>query len=192
MLKIIYEPLFCISKDFKLENALAIEFSKVESKSYLIKLRENVKWHDGNNFKAEDIKFTIDKIREIGEDSIYNANVSNIENVEVINDSLVKLYLYEEKPFFEYNLVFPIISKELFKDEDIKTSEKNNSLIGTGKYKLKTSENNLEIEFEKNPNWWDIENKNLRIDTVTIRKYEEIAEVYNAYKLGGLDMVVSR
>lgn len=192
MLKLVYEPLFSISEDFKLENALGIEYSKADSKSYLIRLRENVKWHDGSEFTAEDINFTINKIKELGDDSIYNANVSNIEKVEIISNYLIKLYLYEEKPFFEYNLVFPIISANLFKEEDIRVSDKNNTLIGTGKYKLKPWENNLELELEKNQSWWNAENKELRIDTITIRKYDEIAEVYNAYKLGGVDMIVSR
>ncbi len=98
--KLIYEPLFNITDEFKLENALGIEYSKVDGKTYMVKLREGVKWHNGETFKAEDIKFTIDKIKQIGDKSIYFANVSNIANVEIINDYLIKIYLTEEEIFF--------------------------------------------------------------------------------------------
>ena len=99
--KLIYEPLFNLTNDFRLENALGIEFSKADSKTYFVKLRENVKWHNGTDFTAEDVKFTIEAIKMLGDASIYNTNVSNIEKVEIMGNNLIKLYLFEEKPFFE-------------------------------------------------------------------------------------------
>ena len=78
--KLIYEPLFNVTEDYKLENALGIEWSKAEEKAYLVKLRENVKWHNGADFTARDVKYTIDKIKEIGNEYIYFSNVSNIES----------------------------------------------------------------------------------------------------------------
>jgi len=190
--KLIYEPLFNLTNDFRLENALGIEFSKADSKTYFVKLRENVKWHNGTDFTAEDVKFTIEAIKMLGDASIYNTNVSNIEKVEIMGNNLIKLYLFEEKPFFEYNLIFPIISSNLFKDEDIKNTEKNNVPMGTGKYRIKGIDITTGFELEKNQNWWNKENIELRIDTITVRIYERVAEVYNAYKLGGVDMFVTR
>ena len=190
--KLVYEPLFNLTNDFRLENALAIEFSKADGKTYFVKLRENVKWHNGTDFTAEDVKFTIEAIKSLGDTSIYNANVSNIENVEIMGNNLIKLYLFEEKPFFEYNLIFPIISSNLLKNEDIRNTEKNNVPMGTGKYRTKGIDITTGFEFEKNQNWWNKENVELRIDTITVRIYERIAEVYNAYKLGGVDMFVTR
>ena len=55
MLKFIYEPLFNITNDYKLENALGIEYSKADNKTYFIKLREDVNWHNGAEFTAEEI-----------------------------------------------------------------------------------------------------------------------------------------
>ncbi|MCI8393277.1 MAG: hypothetical protein HFJ24_01610 [Clostridia bacterium] len=181
--KLLYEPLFNITSDFKLEPALGIEFSKAEGNVYFVKLRENVKWHNGADFKAEDVKYTIEKIKELGDSSIYNANVSNINNVEIVGNNLVKLYLNAEEMFFEYNLTFPIISSSLFAGEDIRNSDKNNFPIGTGRYKLKAINTSSQMELEQNNNWWNKSTENLRINTITIRIYETIAEVYNGYKL---------
>lgn len=53
--KLIYEPLVNITSDYKAEPCLATEWAKEEN-SYLIKLRENVKWSDGLRFTAERCK----------------------------------------------------------------------------------------------------------------------------------------
>lgn len=189
--KLIYEPLLDISDTFKLEKALATEVSKADSKAYLVKLRENVKWHNGVEFSAEDVKFTIDTIKSLGEKSIYISNVSNIETVEVLSGNLIRLNLNEEIPFFEYNLTFPIISKELFAGDNIENSDKNNVPMGTGKYKLKTIDSS-QMDLEENTLWWNSENTNLRINTIEVRIYGSISEVYNSYKLGGIDMISTK
>lgn len=63
--KLIYEPLFFISNDYKLKNALGVEFSKADNKTYFVKLREDVKWHNGTEFTAKDVKYTIETIKSI-------------------------------------------------------------------------------------------------------------------------------
>ena len=190
--KLIYEPLFNISDDFKLKQSLAIEFSKVDNVTYFIKLRENVKWHNGSDFSAEDVKYTIETIKALGDNSIYHSNVSNINNVEIISNNLVKIFLNEEKPFYEYNLTFPIISSSFFGEGDITNSDKNNIPMGTGKYKIQTTEVNSQMELKTNKDWWNTNETNLRIDTITVRIYGTIAELYNGYKLGGIDLIASQ
>jgi len=74
----------------------------------------------------------------------------------------------------------------------LKNTEKNNVPMGTGKYRIKGIDITTGFELEKNQNWWNKENIELRIDTITVRIYERVAEVYNAYKLGGVDMFVTR
>ena len=190
--KLIYEPLFNLTDEFRLEKALGVEVSKADSQVYFVKLREDVKWHNGSDFVAADVKFTIDSIKALGNNSIYNLNVSNIANVEILSNYLLKIYLNEEVPFFEYNLTFPIICSSFFESEDVTTSEKNNVPMGTGKYKLQSVDISSQIELKQNTNWWNVEKEKLRIDTITVRIYGTIAEVYNAYKLGGIDLISSQ
>lgn len=168
-----------------------MEASKTDNNSYLVKLRENVKWHNGQEFSAEDVKFTIDTIKKLGDTTIYISNVSKIESVEVLSNNLIKLNLNEEVPFFEYNLTFPIISLNLFGTENVESSDKNNIPIGTGKYKLKTIDNS-QIDLEENTTWWKRDNTNLRINEIAIRIYNNISEVYNSYKLGGIDVISTK
>ena len=190
--KLIYEPLFYLTNDYKLENALAIECSKTAINSYLVKLRENVKWHNGNSFIAADVKYTIEQIQKLGSDYIYYANVQNIESVEVISDSILRINVLEEKPFFEYDLTFPIICMTFFGIEDISVSQKSNIPMGTGIYKLQSVDINSQIELKINDNWWNITNKKPKLEKVNIKIFSSQSEVYNAYKLGSIDLLCTR
>ena len=79
--KIIYEPLITLTSDYKLEPCLAKEWAKQNDTIYLIKLKDDKKWSDGENLTAEDVRFTIDKLKY--SDTIYSANVQNVKTVEV-------------------------------------------------------------------------------------------------------------
>ena len=159
ILKLVYEPLLNVTEDYKLESSLLTEWSKAETKAYLIKIREGVKWHNGTDFIAQDVKYTIDTIKALGDNSIYYSNVRNIENVEIVGNNILRITLYEEEPFFEYNLTFPIISSTFFSGEDLNISSKSNIPMGTGMYKLQSVDITSSLELKINPNWWDIEER---------------------------------
>ncbi len=183
--KLIYDPLITLTQDYKAEPCLATEWAKEQNNSYLVKLKENVKWSSGQKFTAYDVKYTIDILKQ--SQSIYTYNVQNITGVTVVDDYTIRIELDKEIPFFEYNLTFPIISRDNFEGEDFFTSEKNKTPIGTGKYKIKDIQSSY-IELEKNLNWWnkDIE---LNINKITINLYSSVGELYNSFKLGNLDEI---
>ena len=62
--KIIYDSLVTLDNEYKMKYSLAKEVSKVDGVTYIIKLREDVKWQDSTPFSANDVKFTIDAINE--------------------------------------------------------------------------------------------------------------------------------
>lgn len=95
-------------------------------------------------------------------------------------------------PFFEYYLTFPVVSASFFAADNMLNSDKNNIPMGTGKYKMQSVDINTQMELKTNPTWWKAENTNLRIATITVRFYKTLAEVYNSYKLGGIDFITSQ
>lgn len=185
--KLIYEPLVDLTSDYKAEPCLAKEWAKQSDNSYLIKLRENVKWSDGQRFTAEDVRFTIDRLKEV--QSIYSYNVQSVIGVDVVDDYTVRINLNGEVPFFEYYLTFPILSKEYYEGQDFSTTEKNKAPTGTGKYKITDVESSY-INLEKNTLWWN-KNNNLSIEKITVNLYSSIGELYNSFKIGNLDMIAT-
>ena len=48
--------------------------------------------------------------------------------------------------------------------------------------------NNNTMVLEKNPNWWNKESTSI-INKITINFYSTVAELYNAFKMGGIDFI---
>ena len=71
--RIIYEPLFELDSEYKLQKCLAKDWAKTSNTTYLIKIRNDVKWSDGTQFTVDDVLFTIDILKQIP--SIYGNNV---------------------------------------------------------------------------------------------------------------------
>ena len=189
--KLIYEPLLSLTENYKLENTLVTQWTNIDNKTYMVKIRGGIKWHNNSDFVAKDVKFTVEKIKELGNDSIYYANVRNIEDVEIVGGNFVKFYLYEEEPFFEYNLSFPIICESFFAGEDIRNTEKNKIPMGTGMFKINAVDLNSQIELKANPYWWNLKNVQSKIDKITVKIYFSTSELYNAYKMGSIDLLTT-
>ena len=71
-------------------------------------------------------------------ESIFYQNVKNIKNVEVIDKYTIRIELKEEEAFFEYNLIFPIVSSKQYKNKSFNYTS---TPVGTGKYKITKTEN---------------------------------------------------
>lgn len=137
--KLIFEPLVDITNDFKIENRLAKEFSKINNTTYIIKLREDVFWHDDERFKAEDVIFTVNNLKNNNINSIYKGNVKDIQSINKIDDYTIKIILDKEVEFFEYMMCIPIIASHAYDSNTLQA--KNNIPIGTGKFKIAKIEN---------------------------------------------------
>ena len=181
---IIYEPLIKITDDYNIELRLAEEWSKTNDKTYLIKLKDNLKWEDGTSVKGTDVKFTIEKLQE-GK-SVYSDNVKNIKSVEIIDGNTIKLNLNNAEAFFEYNLIFPIVSYAQFKDEDFYKSRL--APISTGMYKV-ISATTEKIELSINENWYNSNDVERKISKVVVNFYGTMGDVYNSLKIGNIDML---
>lgn len=175
--KIIFEPLLELDKEYKIQKCLAKDWAKTSETTYLVKIRDDIKWSNGTQLMVEDVIFTIETLKKVA--SIYASNVQNITNVEKVDNETIKITLNQENPFFEYNLIFPIINKVNY--------EQNNIPIGTGKYKI-VQEISSQIVLNKNEHY---SREELTLEKITISKYENLAELYNAFKLGKIDVITT-
>ena len=180
--RLIYEPLFTISSDYKLESCLAEEVAKQNATTYIVKLKDNVRWADGEKFIAEDVRFTIDKLKEIG--SIYSSNVQHIASIEIVDDYTININLDQEVPFFEYNLIFPIMSYQYYLDKEFNSTV---VPVGTGMYKVSDVQSSY-ITLVQNANWWNTDVKPT-LTKITVNIYSTIGEMYNSFKSGNIDLI---
>lgn len=163
--KLIYDPLIDITEDFRLKEGLATQWAQINNKTYLLILDENKTWHDEKTFTAKDVEYTINYIKN--NNSIFSDNVKNIENLEIVNNYTIKIYLLEEEENFEYMLCFPIIC------------DREN--IGTGKYKIENI-NKDEIELVK------ISGKN----KIKTRIYDDLLQLYREFNEENVDIITTK
>ena len=185
--KLIFEPLVSITEDYNIKYTLASEIAQNANNIYIVKLRQNVKWSDGTRFSSEDVKYTIDKLKE-SENSVYAQNVSHIQEVDIIDNYTLRIILSQEVKEFEYYLNFPILSSAYYMDTDFWNTEKNQAPITTGQFKISDVTYNT-VVLEKNDTWWNNKNNTSTITKITINLYSTVAELYNAFKMGGINLI---
>ncbi len=71
-----------------------------EKLTYTFNLEEGVKWHDGEPFTAEDVKFTFEAIMDPANESENAPDYEDIESIEVIDEHTVAFHLSNTIPLF--------------------------------------------------------------------------------------------
>jgi len=161
-------------ESFDMAPALATEIPKAEDsgRTYTVKLREGVMFHDGTEFNADAVKFNFDRWRDSknpyhkggGADSANFAYYSSqfggfdedsvIESIDVVDEYTVRFNLKEPQGPFTRNLTmspFAIASPKAIK-EDVNGFWQHP--VGTGPYKFVNWERNSQIRVEAVKDWW--------------------------------------
>ncbi len=106
-----------------------------------IKLRDNVKWHDGKPFTAEDVKFTLELLVDKEFRSWSRSGHELIRDLKVVSPT--ELTWRMEKPFAPYTSILAatfIVPKHAFEGvADKNTAPFNTAPIGTGPFKWQTA-----------------------------------------------------
>lgn len=185
--KIIYEPLVTLDANLKAQNCLAKEVAKKDDNTYIIKLREGIKWQDGSKFTAGDVAFTINVIINSDFQSRYKDNLSSVIGWEIVDNYTISISLDKRVPFFEYYLTFPIMSEKYFENEDFVNSEKSRIAVGTGLFSIESIDDNI-IKLSKNNEYWN-EDKIPMVEEIYINLYSNIGDIYESFKNGNLDLL---
>ncbi len=135
---------------------LATSWSWSADKTQLtFKLRQGVKWHDGQPFTAKDVKCTWDMLRGVSEQK-FRKNprkdwYANVTGITVNGDSEATFQLKRPQPSLlamlasGYSPVYPC---------HVPPAQMRTHPIGTGPYKFVEMKQNESIKLVKNPDYW--------------------------------------
>jgi len=110
-----------------------------DQKQYTIQLKQNVKWHNGKTFNADDVVFTIQTLQDPSYKSPLRALWSST-SVEKLSDYSVKFTTKEVAAPFVNNLTLSILPQSIWSQVDAQNfllSKFNLAAIGTGPYAIK-------------------------------------------------------
>lgn len=82
--------------------SLATAWETEDGKVWTINLREGVTFHDGSEFTAEDVKFTLERTQDPDLGHLKAQDFSILESVETPDDYTVEITLSEDYPTFPY------------------------------------------------------------------------------------------
>jgi peptide/nickel transport system substrate-binding protein len=129
----VMEGLVKIDRTGKIVPALAGDYKvSMDGKEYSFSLKKGVKFHDGKAFGAEDVKLTFDRLMDPKNATAHPEYYKDIESVQVVDPSTVKIRLKNVNSMFLFNLARPdsIIVNHQAVDK-LKTEP-----IGTGPFKF--------------------------------------------------------
>ena len=123
--------------------------------TYTFHLYENVKWHDGEPFSSEDVKFTIETVLENkGRMAI---EWSAIESIDCPDANTVILHLSQPDAALLGFLAWyacQIIPKHIYEGTDWTTNPANQAPIGTGPFKFVEWNQGVSVTLEANEDYF--------------------------------------
>jgi peptide/nickel transport system substrate-binding protein len=128
-----------------------------DGKTYTFKIRQGVKFHDGSDMTAKDIKASYDKIifPPAGVGSTRKGQYADVQAVEAPDATTVVFRLKEPSGSFIASLLSPynFIYKAEILAKDMHWYEKN--VMGTGPFTFVEHVKGSHVVGKKNPNYWD-------------------------------------
>nr|WP_245350163.1 ABC transporter substrate-binding protein [Cytobacillus eiseniae] len=150
--ELVYDGLVYLTANLEAEPALATEWDNSDPTGWIFTLREDVTFHDGEPFTAEDVKYTYDSLIDPDFQAPYASLFEPIESVEVVSEYQVKFNLKDPSaPLLNY-MDIGIVPKHIGEKNDTTLS---NAPIGTGAYKMVGWDKNSKISFEANEDYWN-------------------------------------
>lgn len=175
----IYDGLVDFDENFRITPRLAVSWNNPDQNTWRFSLRQNVKFQNGYNFTSEDVKFSIDFIKQ-NKSNVLKDLISSIDTVIIVDDYTVDIITKGPSPILPNKLAdIPIISKKYFETSNYSKP------IGTGPYILNKYDFNEKIILEKFENYWGYK---VDIDKVFFYIIENDEERKNKLLLGEIDI----
>lgn len=147
--RITLEPLASYDKDGTLIPFLAAEIPSLENggvaadgKSVTWKLKQDIKWSDGEPFTADDVLFTYEFISDPETGATSASEYAAVESVEVIGDFTVKVNFKDVNPAWSLpfvgvkGMILPRHAFEGYSGANVREAPANKLPIGTGPYRV--------------------------------------------------------
>lgn len=125
-----------------------------ESCTYTFYLEENVTWHDGEAFTANDVKFTIEAIMDPENGSENAPNYEDVEEITVLDDYTIAFKLSAPNVAFLDYMTMAVLPEHLLAGEDMQESAFFRHPIGTGPYMLESWDEGQAITLVKNEDYF--------------------------------------
>ncbi|RVT90109.1 ABC transporter substrate-binding protein [Rhodovarius crocodyli] len=162
VLQQIYDPLIQRSRTLGLAPGLAVSWEQVEPTRWRFRLREGVRFHEGQTFTAEDVVFSIDRAKQ--PTSNFGIYVDTIESAVAVDPMTVDVITRVPDPILPNKIASVFMMSRSWSEangatrpqntrqrEEIHTTRNTN---GTGAFRLANREPDVRTVLARHADWW--------------------------------------
>ena len=185
-----FESLLERDQSLKLVPALAAEMPRlVAPTTWEFKLRKGVKFHNGEDFNADAVKFSIERLANPANKLRGSSSFAPIDRVEIVDAYTVRIHTKKPWPVFLNHIALrqaAMYPPKEYAGKDAAAISRNP--IGTGPFKFVRWSKDEEIVMEAFPGYWA---GAPRIKTVVFRPIPDDAVRVAALQNGEIDVAVN-
>lgn len=181
----VFDSLLFLSRDLKIEPGLAESYEQKDELTWIFKLRQGVTFHNGEEFNADAVKFSLERVLKEEQKSPQRGNISTISEVNVIDPQTVEIKTKEPYNLLPHRLFYLSIVPPKYVQE-VGDQEFAQKPVGTGPYKFVEWVKGDKIVLEANEKYFKGAPK---ISKVSFRIIPEVATQIAELQSGGVDII---
>lgn len=184
----VYDTLITRDRDGKLRPALATAWRSVNDTTWEVKLRPNVKFHDGEPFDAEAVRFSLTRALDPAVKSVFATSLNTIARVDVVDPLTVRIVTKAPDPILPSRLSMQqgqILPPKYAAEQGPRGLAR--KPVGAGPYRFVSWQKDEAITLEAVPNHW----RNPKIAKVLFKPIPEGASRVAAVKTGAVDLAAA-
>ena len=197
MSHLLFDPLVRWDKAFNIQPRLATNWERIDENTTRFFLREGVKFHSGNDFSADDVVWTFERLKTSPD---FKALFDSFSAVSKVDEHTVDIVTKGPYPLVLNTMtyLFPMDSKFYSgkgadgkdKGDIVKhgSSFASTQVSGTGPFTLKFRQQGVKLEYERNPAYWDKDSPG-NVEQLTLVPIKEDATRVAALLAGDVDFI---
>ena len=152
----VFEKLVGMDEGQKLVPGLALSWKPIDDLNWEFKLRKGVKWHDGSDFTADDVIFTVDRVPKVpNSPSSFSTYVRPIKAIKATDPHTLIITTEKPHPLLPNDLTTVyIIAKNSATGATTEDFNSGKAAVGTGPYKFVRFAKGDRLELARNDAWW--------------------------------------
>ncbi len=183
----IFDNLTSRHPDGKLFPGLATEWSRTAPTTWQLKLRQGVKWHNGDPFTSADAKFSLERTYDPAAKTLVATVFTTIERIDAPDPATLVIHTKKPDPLLAARLAFyggQIVPKKVL--EQVGPDAFNAKPVGTGPVRFVSWTKDDKLVLEANPDYWG---GKIDADRVIFRPVPETAPRVAALLKGEVDAI---
>jgi peptide/nickel transport system substrate-binding protein len=185
---LLYETLVWADENLQIKPQLAETWEVAPGGlEYTFHLRKGVKFHNGKEMDAEDVKYSYDRLRDEKTGSPGRGDFGVVKSIDVVDPYTVRFVLTKPNAAFlaaiggRYSAVVP---KDIVKNGN----ELKAAAVGTGPFRLKEWAPKEKLVYERFPDYWDKDK--VYLDTITVQIIPDENSIVAALRSGQVGFTI--